>query len=237
MQSLFAAVSLIDVQRNLLRNIVSQRGAQDAFDDLSDDPSDWRAALQAERDVQPPTFASSTPVIHRPFEASAWFTAIFWPFQHWQASRFSDGSHGVWYGADTLETSVHESAYHWYHGLLRDAGFERERVVGERQVYAVHCSAALLDFRAAAASHPKLLHRTDYRFAQGVGARIHREGHPGLVIPSVRRPAGETLAVFNPAVLSDVRLEGLLTYRLDGTRISVEKQPGKAWLKLDAAAL
>src|SRR5690606_28576513 len=183
----------------------------------------------------PPSYRSATPLIDRPFEDADWFNAIAWPFRHWQASRFSDGSHGVWYGSDTVETTVHETAYHWYHGLLSDAGFEKEAVVAERKVYSVACAAALLDFRRATADWPQLLHPSDYSFAQAVGTRIRREGHPGLLIQSVRRPGGENVAVFNPAVLSNPRLNCQLVYRLEGERILVEKRPGSTWLELEAA--
>ena len=70
-----------------------------------------------------------------------------------------------------------------------------------------------------------------------VGARIHREGHPGLLIQSARRAGGENAAVFNPGVLSNPRLECQLTYRLDGERISVEMQPGTVWISLEVQRL
>lgn len=236
MNQLFARLSVADIRRDLLRNIVSLRQSQDLFDDLSADPAEWQLAQTVEDNVKPPLYRSPTPVIHRPFEDAAWFNAIGWPFRHWQASRFSDGSYGVWYGSDTVETTVHETAYHWFRGLISDAGFEHEAVVAERKVYAVACGAAVLDFRQATGEYPELLHPTDYSFPQAVGARIHHEGHPGIVIQSVRRPQGENVAIFNAGVLSDPRMNCQLTYRLEGGRIVVEKQPGKAWLRLDAAA-
>lgn len=228
---------LVDVRRDVLRNIVSLNASEDLFDDLSDDPASWRTAQAIEDEVKPAPYRSQVPVIDRPFEEAVWASAIAWPFRHGQASRFSDGSFGVWYGSESVETTVWETAWHWYHGLLRDAGFDREGVVAERKVYAVRCDAALLDLRAATGGCPELLHPADYRPAQRVGARIHREGHPGLLVPSVRRPAGENVAVFNPAVLSDPRLECQLSYRLRGSRIEVEKQPGRRWLRLDVARL
>ncbi len=232
---LFAELSLADFRQDVARNIVSLRRSQDLFDDLTDDPAEWLLAQAIEGEVKPPTYRSGTPLIDRPFEDADWFNAIAWPFRHWQASRFSDGSHGVWYGSDTVETTVHESAYHWYHGLLRDAGFENEPVIAERKVYSVACTAALLDFRRATADHPRLLHPVDYSFTQAVGARIHREGHPGLLIQSVRRPGGENVAVFNAGVLSNPRLNCQLGYRLEGDRILVEKRPGSTWIELDVA--
>lgn len=237
MQRLFSRLALLDVHRDVLRNIVSIRQSQDLFDDLTSDPAEWLLAQRVEDEVKPPPYRSRTPVIDRPFEDARWFSAIAWPFRNWQASRFSDGSFGVWYGGDSVETTVYESAYHWYRGLLCDAGFETERVIGERKVYAVACDAAILDFRQAAKDFPGLVHKTDYSYPQSVGARIHREGHPGLLIPSVRRPEGENYAIFNPGVLSNPRMNCQLTYRLADERIVVEKKPGKTWLAIPVGML
>jgi len=235
--SLFAHIRLADIHQDVARNIVSLRESQNLFDDLTDDPAEWLLAQKVEDEVKPPPYASHKPIIDRPFEHAQWFNAIQWPFKHWQASRFSDGSFGVWYGSESVETTVYESAYHWYRGLLSDAGFEQMVVVAERKVYWVACNAALLDFRQAAAIQPDLLHPSDYTFCQAVGSRIHREGHPGLLTLSVRRPAGENLAIFNPAVLSNPRHHCQLSYRLEGGQIVVEKQPGATWMSLSAADL
>lgn len=232
MNGLFSRLALVDVQRDVVRNIVSIRASQDLFDDLSDDPADWRLAQQVEDAVKPPPYRSSSPLIDRPFEDARWFNVIQWPFRHWQASRFSDGRFGVWYGSESVETTVHESAWHWLNGLLRDAGFEHEAAIGERKVYWVACNAALLDFRPMVSAYPDLLHASDYTYPQTVGARIHHEGHPGLLAPSARRRGGENYAVFNPAILSNPRHCCQLTYRLDGNRIRVEKTPGETWLEI-----
>lgn len=232
MLQFFSQLTLADVNQDVIRNIVSLRESQDLFDDLTDNPEEWGLAQQVEDEVKPPPYRSVTPVIHRPFEDAEWFSVIAWPFNNWQKSRFSDGSFGVWYGSDSVVTTVYESAYHWYHGLLRDAGFETEHVVGERKVYSVGCNAAMLNMKGAAQHYPELLHKTDYTFAQSIGARIHREGHPGLVVPSVRYNPGENYVVFNPAVLSNPRMKCQLTYRLDGSKIVIEKSPGTTLLEI-----
>lgn len=172
MNSLFSQVTLADVHQNVVRNIVSLRDSQDLFDDLTSDPAEWRLAQQVEDEVKPPPYRSAAPVIDRPFEDAAWFNAVNWPFRHWQASRFSDGSYGVWYGSESAETTVYESAYHWVRGLLSDAGFENLSVVAERKVYSVACNAALLDFRKAATDQPDLVHPSDYGLCQSIGARM-----------------------------------------------------------------
>lgn len=237
MTSLFAHIQLADIHQDVARNIVSLRASQDLFDDLTDDPAEWLLAQKVEGEVKPPPDASKRPVIDRPFEDAQWFNAIDWPFKHWQKSRFSDGSFGVWYGSESVETTVHESAYHWVRGLLGDAGFDQTTVIAERKVYWVACHAALLDVRHLAAQAPELLHPSDYSFCQTVGTRVHREGHPGLLTRSVRRPAGENLAIFNPTVLSNPRHCCQLTYRLEAGQIVVEKQPGVTWMSLSAAEL
>lgn len=233
MNSLFAQLRLADVHRDVARNIVSLRQSQDLYDDLTNDPAEWALAQKVEDEVKPPPYKSRTPIIDRPFEDAEWFNAITWPFENWRASRFSDGTFGVWYGAESVETTVFESAYHWYRGLLGEAGYDREVVIAERKVYTVACGAALLDLRKAASTHPDLLHPKDYVFCQSVGARIHREGHPGLLTQSVRRPTGENVVIFNPNVLSNPRNNCQLTYRLEGQEIVVEKQPGVPWVTVD----
>jgi len=235
---LFSRLGLIDVRRDVIRNIVSLRVSQDLFDDLSADSEAWLLAQRVEAEVKPPPYRSNTPVIDRPFEDAEWFNAITWPFRHWQTSRFSDGSFGVWYGSRSEETTVYESVYHWYHGLISDAGFEHLSIVSERKLYTVTCKAALLDFRPLIPRHfPDLIHKTDYTLAQSVGQRMHREGHPGLLTFSARYSGGENYAIFNPAVLSDPRHHGYLTYRLETARVTVEKTPGTPWMEIPTDAI
>jgi len=237
MNSLFSNLSLSDVHQNLIRNIVSIRDSQDLFDDLSDDSSEWEIAQNLEDDVKPPPYGSHPTVIHRPFEDSDWFNAIQWPFDKWQASRFSDGSFGVWYGSESIETTIFESAYHWFKGLLCDAGFESEAVVIERKIYAVACDAALLDLRNLSAEYRDILHPRDYSFSHTVGQRIHREGHPGLRVESVRDPHGENFAIFNPNVLTNPKVNCFLTYRLTNNTIVIERNLGDTWMTLSKETL
>ena len=160
------------------------------FDGVSEVQAEGFLAQESEDEATPPRDRSLTPLIDRPFEDAEWFNAIAWPFKNWQASRFSDGTYGVWYGSDSVETTVYESVYHWYKGLLCDAGFDRQEVIAERKVYWVACGAALLDLRAASNEYPDLLHPSDYSFCQSVGARIHREGpfpYTHLTLPTNRR--------------------------------------------------
>jgi RES domain len=232
MELSLAGVKLIDVNDALIRNIVSINTSQNLFDDLSDDPAHWQIAQSLEDEVKPFPYKSRQPIIDRPFEDANWANAIAWPFKHWQASRFSDGSFGVWYGCDSDITSVHETVHHWYHGLLTDAGFQHLAVTGERRLYQVDCTAALWDLRKAVRVTAEVMHTSNYDYPQQLGRKFFREGHPGLVTKSVRRNTGSNYAIFNPAVLFNPRHYCQLIYKLQAGRVFVEKQPGQIWLEM-----
>lgn len=222
---------LADTHADLMRNIVSLRVSQDLFDDLSDHPADWDAAIALELATKPPLFSSAQPVLYRPFEEACWNDAIHYPFRHWMRSRYSDGSFGVWYGADSIETTVHETVHHWRSGFLQDAGFTRPGIRAERKLYRVRCDAALVDLRPAVAHVPALVDPADYSLTQQIGARLHREGHPGLVSRSARCD-GDIHGVLNPAVLSDPRQVCFLTYSTTDGGVVVEREPGQVWMRL-----
>ena len=233
MPGVFSAVAVADVDQRLFRNTVASAPPDRAFTDLSSSPDDWAIAEALIRRVPSATPHPDT-VITGPFDEARWATAVAWPFRHWQVSRYSDGSFGVWYGADTFETAVCESAWHWQQGLLADAGFVHEHVVSERAVYTVACRALLLDFTPAIAHSPDLRHPTRYDLTQSVGARLHHEGHPGLLMPSVRRPQGQTFALFTSVVLSAPTLVEHCTYRLLNDGLIVGRVQGSMRLKRDA---
>ena len=230
-ENVFAGLGLAETHADLLRNIVSLRVSQDLFDDLSDEPADWNAAVALELATKPPFFTSPLPVIDRPFEDARWNDAIGYPFRHWMRSRYSDGSFGVWYGADAIETTVHETVHHWRNGLLRDAGFTQPGIRIERKIYRVRCDAALVDLRPAVTAFPLLVDPADYTLTWQIGAKLHREGHPGLVSKSARCD-GEVFALLNPRLLSAPRQVCLLAYVTTGAGVAVEREPGRVWLTL-----
>jgi hypothetical protein len=229
--SLFSSICLIDTHSDLTRNIVSLRVSENLFDDLTEDHEAWKAAQLLELETKPRLFGSNQPIIDRPFEEAEWNNAIGYPFQNSSESRFSDGTYGVWYGSDSIETTVYETAYHWQRGLLEDAGFNKPGVVIERRIYLVQCDSALLDLRPLIESHPEILHPTDYTATHAIGRKIHREGHPGLVTQSARTK-GEVYAIFTPKVLLNPRHSCYLTYVTTDDGVEIQRTPGTTWLKL-----
>jgi hypothetical protein len=219
-----------DFHGDVVRNIKGIRVSQDLFDDLANDEADRAVAIAAESATRIP---SPAPLITRPFDYGAVITYPFVP-HNWHATRYSDGlAYGVWYGALELETTVHETLYHW-HRFVTDSypGLERE-IVGERRVFQVRCEAILIDVRKA--REPRLVDKTDYGFTQRLGRHLWQRGQSGLLAPSARAP-GCTTPIFRPEVLSGVRDLCFLTYRLRGRGAAVERTPGQTWLRITIPA-
>lgn len=131
------------------------------------------------------------------------------------ASRFTDGSYGVYYAAHSLETSVRETAYH--RGRFLAATNEPPCEVDMR-AYVGRPVKPFTDIRPprfAALHHPD-----DYAPAQTF-AKVRRDkGDWGLVYRSVRHAGGECVAAFKPQAVSIPVAGAALAYVWDGERIS-----------------
>ena len=220
-----------DYSGDLVRNIKGMRVSQDLFDDLAHDATDREVAIAAEGATR---ISSVAPLITRPFDYG---TVITYPFvpQNWHATRYSDGMrYGVWYGALELETTVHETLYHWHRFVTDSFPLDRE-IVGERRVFQVRCEAILIDLRSA--KEPRLVERNDYSFTQQLGAYLSQRAQSGLLAPSARGP-GTAAAILRPEALSEVRDLCYLTYRMNPVQDSavVERTPGETWLRINIPA-
>ena len=224
-----------DFHDDLLRNIPGIRESQPLFDDLSRDPADWDIAIAAEAAQRIPTASA---LITRPFDYGSVISYSF-DSAHWQATRFSDASlYGVWYGSLDIETTVYETAWHWYRFLLDSFADEDREIVSDRRVFDVRCDALLVDVRGKEGRYPALRDRRSYAFTQQVGRYVHEQGLNGLLVHSARCD-GINVAVFRRERLSGVRDRSFLTYRLNPVRDSfrAERTPGRKWLALVPSTL
>lgn len=64
MDQLFDGLALIDIHKDLTRNIASLITSENLFDDLSDLPQDWDTAIQVELDGKPKDFDSASPIAY-----------------------------------------------------------------------------------------------------------------------------------------------------------------------------
>jgi len=230
---LFAAN--VDFHDDLIRNIAGIRKSQNLFDDLSPNPTDWEIAIAAEGAARIPTAAA---LISRPFDYG---TVISYSFEsaHWQATRYSDGTtYGVWYGALDIETTVYETAWHWYRFVTDSFPSEDREIVTERRVFAVRCDALLVELRGKRVTHPDLVNRSSYAFTQQIGRYLHEQGLNGLLAPAARCD-GVNAAIFKQERLSNVRDRAILTYRLNAVRdtFAAERTPGRKWIRLAPSTL
>ena len=214
----------VDFHGDLVRNIPGVRKSQHLFDDLSSEPADWDIAIAAEAAVRIPT---PSPVITRPFDYG---TVISYTF---------DGSrYGVWYGSMLLETTVYETAWHWYRFVLDSFSADDREIVTDRRAFDVRCDALLIDLRGKEAAYPNLVSRSSYAFTQRLGRYLHEQDQNGLLVRSARCD-GVNAAVFKAQRLSNVRHRAYLTYRLNAARNTfvAERTPGRKWLALAPATL
>ena len=225
----------VDFRGDLVRNIPGIRESQHLFDDLSDDPADWDVAIAAEAASRIPTDA---PVITRPFDYGSVISYTF-DTSHWQATRFSDGTqYGVWYGSIGLETTVYETAWHWYRFVRDSFPHEDREIVTERRTFDVHCDALLIDLRGKELAYPELTSRTSYAFTQRLGRYVHDQDQNGVLVQSARCD-GVNGCLFEQERLSNVRHRAYLTYRLNAVRdtFAAERTRGRKWLALAPSTL
>lgn len=123
------------------------------------------------------------------------------PFEFPSPSRFSDGTFGVHYSADTLDVALTEHAFH-LERALRDARAEPMEL---RRAYINLRFARPL--RRIDDGQPELLDPNDYSRSQIYGAELYRANAPGLKYPSVRSEGyGLCAGLFRSSLVTGVQL-------------------------------
>jgi len=203
---------LIQYDDNTYRNIIGLGVDVEPayFDDLSDDLNDCLEAnhLAEENPTQPLT------------QEKLYFNAIDYVFRlkHWMNSRFGDGSFPVWYASTQLETTFHETVYHWRQSILFDANFHTraEPIYSARTVFNVWCHSNLVDLRSKSTDYHFLVDpdTNQYKHTQKVGKELYSEGFPGLITGSARLSGAANIAMFYKKALDKPNLQGHYVYEL-----------------------
>ncbi len=133
-----------------------------------------------------------------------------------QGSRFSDGTWGVYYAGDSLDTALAEVSFH----CARFMAETRQPALDvDYRVYVAGIALPLHDLRgpAWAAVHDA----NDWRAAVALARSARGAGAAGLVYRSVRRAGGECVALLRPkAVQVPVRQGSHVTLRWDGSTVA-----------------
>jgi hypothetical protein len=126
------------------------------------------------------------------------------PFTHVnpQGSRFSDGSYGVLYVADTVETALDEVQYHQnkYWSKVENLNYERFVFRG------LSCCFTQAGMKDATALPPSdsIYAPDDYSQSHALGQGLKSASYPGLRYHSVRRPGSRCWALLTPRVVISV---------------------------------
>lgn len=126
------------------------------------------------------------------------------PFTHVNpaGSRFSDGSFGILYLADKVETAVAEVRHHQEAYWSRVQSLNYERFVF-RSLVCQFNEAGILDATAVPLSHP-IYAPDDYTFSRALGADVKKAKAPGLRYHSVRSPGSTCWALTTPRNVASI---------------------------------
>lgn len=144
-------------------------------------------------------------------------TPIMAAFTHLnpEGSRFSDGSYGVYYAGESLDTAISEVGYH----RARFLSYTKEPALEvELRCIRSDIDASLHDLRGS--RRRDIYDPDDYAPARAVGRKLRAAGSNGIVYDSVRRRGGECIAVFKPKVMSASRQGPHITLVWDGSAIT-----------------
>lgn len=204
------------------RLILSHYPPIDLFDDIAD-PQDWELLAQAEARTNPRIYEeigdlSLVPANRRVAgEGASWVMAAFTHISPDRTSRFSDGSFGIYYAGDSLETALREHCFHmgrFYENSNSVPGWlsEVRQLVGS-------IDHELTDIRGE--GFDELLHKEVEKYApsQQFAIAEKAKGSDGIVYPSQRHEEGECIAAFYPDVVGIPSQGDHFRYHWNGTEI------------------
>ena len=145
-------------------------------------------------------------------------TIIMAAFTHLNpnGSRFSDGTYGVFYAANDMDTAIAETKHHreQFLGATSQAPMELDM-----RVYLVDLDGDLHDLRGQKDVRSPVYHNENYAAGQLLAKTLRETGSNGIACDSVLWTGGECVAVFRPPVLSNARQGRHLCYVWNGRRV------------------
>ena len=134
-----------------------------------------------------------------------------------EGSRFSDGSYGVYYAAQALETAIAEVSHHRAVFLARTA---EAAIDVDMRVITAALDAPLHDLRALGRRGAALFDPDDYGAPQALGRQLRAAGSWGVQFGSVRQAGGVCVGVFRPKALRHAKSGAHIALHWDGQRIT-----------------
>jgi hypothetical protein len=146
-------------------------------------------------------------------------TPIMAAFTHLNpdGSRFSDGSYGVYYAANDLDTAITEVSHHRAVFLARTA---EPAIDIDLRLMRAPLDAPLHDLRGFRRSDPQIYDPMNYGAAQALGRQLREAGSWGVSYHSVRHAGGLCVGIFRPRALQGARQGAHIALHWDGQRIT-----------------
>lgn len=218
------------------RLILSQYPPVSLFEDIAD-PADWDLLAEAEMVTNPRIYEeigniALVPVNRRVGGNGASY--VMAPFTHVtpdRASRFANGSFGAYYAANSVETAIHEHAFHMARHFAQTA--EPSGWISQVRELVGSIDRELIDIRSG--DNAALLDPNSYVASQVFAHQRRQSGRDGIAYPSVRHPGGECFAAFWPDVVTIPMQADHYAYHWNGMTIDyVKRQSGdEAVFKLE----
>ncbi len=205
-------VEMLDLPDVLVERLASYRLVSSKFppialfDDVAD-AEDFEALYQLQALTNPRLLAEAgelglIPWEEIPFGIRGCSYAVA-PFTHVtpDGSRFSDGSYGVLYLAESMDAAVAEVRHHQQEYLNRVEGLHYDRLVFRGLVCSF--SETVLDATTLLPDHP-IYDPEDYQHSRAWGIAARGQGAGGLEYHSVRHPGSTCWALFTPRGVQSV---------------------------------
>jgi hypothetical protein len=135
--------------------------------------------------------------------------------------RFNGPDRGAWYASASLDTAHAEAIYHRT-AELTEIGVLETRV--QMRLYLASFNSVFHDLRPDLPENLPLRDPVSYAASQRFARELLNNGSNGVLYRSVRKPGGECIACFRPALVGDVRPEAHFEYRWEGIRTPAIKR-------------
>ena len=204
------------------RLIMSHFPPINLFDDIAD-PKDWEALAMAQSRTNPRIYEEIGDLSLVPLErrltgdGASWVMAAFTHISTDRTSRFSDGTFGVYYAGDSLETALREHTFHMER-FYQDANTGPGWVSEVRQLIGA-IDTDLVDLREGNQIHLLDPDITTYPTSQAFAIAQKAAGHDGIVYPSLRHPEGACIGVFYPDAVGAAVQGDHFRYHWNGQRV------------------
>lgn len=134
-----------------------------------------------------------------------------------EGSRFTDGTWGVYYAANDLDTAISETKYH-REAFMRATNEPPLHL--DMRVLVAKLTGTIHDLRGNDFRNTDIYNPSTYETSQALANQLKEENSGGVVYWSVRHPGGQNAGIFRPKRLSNCTQERHLEYAWDGQRIT-----------------